>query len=189
MTRQLITIALACALLSLWGCGGAEEGPGAQESAQSEVRGPEPPAKPAEPAAADSVTVIFTKEEEPAPVRRPVPDSSPLLRAALEWLVRGPTPEERAAGIQSWFSDTTAASLRAVEVDSAGRAIIDFHDLRPLIPNASSSFGSTMLLQELNGTVFQFPEIRSVEYRMEGSCDLFWDWLQYGCQVVARPKG
>jgi hypothetical protein len=44
-----------------------------------------------------------------------------------------------------------------------------------------------MLLQELNGTVFQFPEIRSVEYRMEGSCDLFWEWLQYGCRVVARP--
>lgn len=196
MIRQVFTIALACALLSLWGCGGAEEGPGAQapaqsagqESAQSEVRGPEPPARAAQPAAADSVIVVFTKEEEPAPVRRPVPDSSPPLRAALEWLVRGPTPEERGAGIRSWFSDTTAAVLRAVEVDSAGRAVVDFHDLRTLIPNASSSFGSAMLLQELNGTVFQIPEIRSVEYRMEGSCDLFWDWLQYGCQVVARPK-
>jgi hypothetical protein len=152
------------------------------------MRGPAPPARPAQPAAADSVTVVFTKGEEPAPVRRPVPDSSPLLRAALEWLVRGPTPEERAAGIQSWFSDTTAAALRAVEVDSTGRAVVDFHDLRSLIPNASSSFGSTMLLQELNGTVFQFPEIRSVVYRMDGSCALFWNWLQYDCQEVARPK-
>jgi spore germination protein GerM len=116
-----------------------------------------------------------------------VPDAVPRLRAALEWLVRGPTTAEGAAGIRSWFSEKTAGSLREVEVDTTGRAVVDFHDLRPLIPNASSSFGSTMLLQELNGTVFQFPEIRSVEYRMEGSCDLFWEWLQYGCRVVARP--
>lgn len=132
--------------------------------------------------------MVFTKDEAPAPVRRPIPDTTPPLRAALEWLVQGPTPEERVSGIRSWFSEETAGSLRAVEVDSAGRAIVDFRDLRPLIPNASSSFGSTMLLRELNGTIFQFPEIRSVEYRMEGSCDLFWEWLQYGCHLVKRPE-
>jgi hypothetical protein len=197
--RRASTLAIACVSLALWGCGGAEEQPGAQpparaagqESEQSAARGPElaeQPAHPARPAAADSVTVVFTKDEAPAPVRRPVPDSTPLLRAALEWLVRGPNPEERTAGIRSWFSGATAESLRSVEVDSAGRAVVDFHDLRRLIPNASSSFGSAMLLQELNGTVFQFPEIRSVEYLMEGSCDLFWEWLQYGCQTVVRPK-
>lgn len=28
--------------------------------------------------------------------------------------------------------------------------------------------------------------IGSVEYRMEGSCDLFWEWLQYECRTVTR---
>lgn len=169
--RQAAAVALACASLALWGCAGANEAPGVHS------------------VSTDSVTVVFTKEEEPFPVRRPVAEGTVPLRAALEWLVQGPSPEERAAGIRSWFSDTTAGALRSVEVDSTGRAVVDFHDLRPLIPNASTSFGSKMLLQELNGTVFQFPEIRSAEYRMEGSCDLFWDWLQYGCQIVTPAGG
>ena len=139
--------------------------------------------------AADSVIVVFTRDEMPAAVRRPRTNASPGLRTALEWLVRGPTPEEQAAGIQSWFSAGTAGALKSVEVDSAGHATVDFQDLRRLIPNASSSAGSAMLLQEVQGTVFQFPEIRSVEFRIDGSCDLFWEWLQQGCHAVQRPGG
>ncbi len=123
----------------------------------------------------------------PAPVRRPGTNASPGVRTALEWLVRGPTSEEQATGIQSWFSDETAGALKSVEMDSTGRATVDFQDLRLLIPNASSSAGSAMLLQELEGTVFQFTEIQSVEFRINGSCDLFWEWLQYGCHVAQRP--
>jgi hypothetical protein len=137
--------------------------------------------------AADSVLVVFTRDEMPAGVRRPGSNDSPALRTALEWLVRGPTPEEQASGIRSWFSGGTAGALKSVAVDSVGSATVDFEDLRALIPNASSSAGSAMLLKELQGTVFQFPEIRSVEFRILGSCDLFWEWLQQGCQVVPRP--
>ena len=159
----------AVALLALSACG---------ELAQQEVV-----------QSADSVLVVFTRNEAPAGVRRPMTTSIPEVQTALEWLVRGPTPEERAAGIQSWFSDRTAGALKSVEVDAAGHATVDFQDLRRLIPNASSSAGSAMLLQELQGTVFQFPEIRSVEFRIDGSCDLFWEWLQFGCHVVQRPGG
>ena len=134
----------------------------------------------------DSVDVVFTRAEEPVSVRRAGRAGTPALRAALEALLAGPTAEERAAGIESWFSDVTAGALRDARIDSAGRAVVDFEDLRARIPNASSSTGSRLLLVELNGTVFQFPEIDSIEYRMEGSCDAFWDWLQYGCQTVGR---
>ncbi len=137
--------------------------------------------------AADPVLVVFTRDERPVGVMRPGTTASPGVRSALEWLVRGPTPDERAAGIQSWFSDGTAGALRSVAVDSAGNATVDFQDLRRLIPNASTSTGSAMLLQELQGTVFQFPEIESVEFRIDGSCELFWEWLQYGCHAVQRP--
>ncbi|HUH12828.1 MAG TPA: GerMN domain-containing protein [Longimicrobiales bacterium] len=134
----------------------------------------------------DSLLLVFTKGERPDTVSRPA-DGRPDLESALELLLRGPLPEERARGLHSWFSAQTAGALRSVSVDSAGRAVVDFRDLRPLIPNASTSAGSAMLLHQLDGTVFQFPHVRSVEYRMEGSCALFWEWLQRECNVVTRP--
>lgn len=110
------------------------------------------------------------------------------LEAALREMLKGPSDSARAAGTHSWFSDTTAGALRSVTVDGAGGAIVDFADLRRLIPNASTSAGSGMLLRELNATVFAVPEIQRVEYRIEGSCEAFWEWLQYGgCQVQRRP--
>jgi hypothetical protein len=149
--------------------------------------GPEPAALPVD-RPADSVTVVFTRDEAPAPVQRPVPEGSGELESALAWLVRGPTAEEVAAGIWSWFSAETAGSIRSVTVDASGRVVVDFHDLRPVIPNASTSTGSRLLLAELNGTIFRIPGIDAVEYRMEGSCDLFWEWLQSDCWTVTRPQ-
>jgi hypothetical protein len=178
----MFTGSVAAALLAVWACSDSRE----QQSDQPRVDSLTIDSR--APLAVDSLTVVFTRAEAPAAVRRPVTDTASHLRTALEWLLRGPTAVEQAAGIQSWFSDKTAGALRSVDIDSSGHAIVDFQDLRGLIPNASSSAGSAVLLQELNGTVFQFPEILSVEYRMEGSCDLFWEWLQYGCQIVARPE-
>jgi hypothetical protein len=136
----------------------------------------------------DSVPVARPNDERPTPAQPPGSRPSADLRAALGQLLRGPTARRPAGDSHSWFSAETAGALRSVAVDSTGHATVDFHDLRPLIPNASSSAGSAALLEELNTTVFQFPEIRSVEYRMEGSCDLFWEWLQYGCQRVMRDS-
>lgn len=111
------------------------------------------------------------------------------LRAALEQLLRGPTVQPQTGDAHSWFSAETTGALRSATVDSSGHATVDFRDLQSLIPNASSSAGSTLLLEELNSTVFQFAGIRSVEYQMDGSCDRFWEWLQYGCHTVMRdPK-
>jgi len=136
----------------------------------------------------DSVPVVRPNDERPVPPEpsgsRPPAD----LREAFERLLRGPVAQQQAGEKHSWFSAETANALRSAAVDSTGNAIVDFHDLRPLIPNASSSAGSASLLDELNSTVFQFTEIRSVEYRMEGSCDLFWEWLQYGCHIVVRDS-
>ena len=56
-----------------------------------------------------------------------------------------------------------------------------------LIPNATSSAGSEQLLSSLDSTVFRVPNVTAVEYRLNGSCDAFWEWLQRGCTVVRRP--
>jgi hypothetical protein len=134
----------------------------------------------------DTVSVFFTRDEAPVEVRRVVAGGGTLadsLRATLEALLAGPTAAERAQGISSWFSDATAGMLRSVEIDGT-RAVIDFHDLRPVIPNASTSLGSRLLTQELNRTVFQFEQIRAIDYRINGDCAAFWEWLQFDCQTV-----
>ena len=138
------------------------------------------------------VKVFFTCEREgsggisPYPVYRAVPRSTGLLRSALEALLAGPNPTERAATIGSWFSATTKPLLRSVTV-TAGHAVVDFGDLRPVIPGAGSSAGSRRLLSELDATVFQFPSVTSVEYRLLGSCEAFAEWLQFGtCERRTR---
>lgn len=134
-----------------------------------------------------AITLFFSRDETAVAVQRPAPPGMPRLEAALRALLRGPAEAERRSGIHSWFSDTTAAALRSATLNDDGHAIIDFEDLRPLIPNASTSAGSAMLLRELNGTVFAVPGVQSVEYRLEGSCAAFWEWLQYGgCPVQER---
>lgn len=137
----------------------------------------------------DPVTADSTQVRAPATadtaiaVARTTPEG--MLRAELEQLVRGPSEPQPDA--YSWFSSATADALRSVSVDSAGHATVDFQDLRTRIPNASSSAGSAMLLDELNAAVFRVVAVRSVDYLMDGSCERFWEWLQYGCHTEYRP--
>lgn len=159
--------------------------PGAGPAVRPDTTGSSPsPADVPSPDTTTEVRVWFTRGEEPAAVVREVPRAGP--RAALEALLRGPTAAERAAGLHSWFSDSTAGALRGVELRD-GLLVVDFRGLDRLIPNASTSFGSTLLLSALDSTVLQFPEVRSVEYRLDGSCDAFGEWLQRGCPGVRRP--
>ena len=134
----------------------------------------------------DTVFAYFTAPDEtPSPVARPVPDTAPALRAAFEALLRGPTHRERAAGLHSWFSPATAGMLRSVSLRE-GSAVVDFRDLRPVIPNAVSSAGALMLMGELSATAFQFPGIQRVEFRIHGSCEALMSWLQLGCHSIVR---
>jgi hypothetical protein len=134
------------------------------------------------------VQVFFTcsRTTTAEPVIRLVPASDAVLRAAVGELLKGPNPEEKDAGFVSSFSSETADMLANVTIDAEGKVVVDFHDLRPVMPNASSATGSQQLLSELDSTVFQFPTVRSVEYRIEGSCNTFYDWLQRTCEV--RPR-
>jgi len=141
--------------------------------------------------------VTFHRLERPVRVRRTI--SLPpgeqeersvgevLLELALLELVEGPTQMERETGISSFFSSETRDILKSVEVE-AGRVVLDFHDFRPLLPGASSSAGSEAFLAELNGTVFANSPAVRVEYRLEGSCDEFWAFLQRACTIVVRPE-
>jgi hypothetical protein len=140
------------------------------------------------------VKAYFSCEAEENPSEEPlravyrVRERSPaVLQAALEVLLAGPDAGERDAGLGSWFSSRTATMLRSVKIE-AGHAIVDLDDLRPVIPNASTSAGSRRLLAQLDATVFQFRSVESVEYRLEADCEAFNEWLQYGgCERRTRP--
>lgn len=109
------------------------------------------------------------------------------LTVALEQLVAGPTMDEQAAGLRSWFSSETASALKEVRIDDAGFAEINFTDFSTVIPNASTSAGQRQLLAELEATIFQFRDMTSAELQFEGNCAAFWGWLQSTCAPLERP--
>ncbi len=119
------------------------------------------------------------------PFDRTVASSGDVIAATLDELVAGPTDEEMATGVGSFFSADTSDVVTSVMVND-GLLLIDFEDLRPLIPNASTSCGSMALLSQLNATLLQFPEVDSIIYQIDGSCALFANWLQTECFSVGR---
>lgn len=142
-----------------------------------------------------AVTVWFSCDEtegEPrlGSVTRVVPRSPRVLTATLRELLAGPTAAERARSLSSWFSDATEDMLRSVSTTD-GRAVVDLDgELRQVISGASSSAGSARLLAELDANVFQFPSVQSAEYRLDGSCEAFTEWVQIGgCEPRRRPEG
>jgi hypothetical protein len=186
---------LLIACLALASCGDAGRDPdapqrttpAATDGTSADAVAPTPPDRAADQGETLTVRLYFTRNEEPEPVEREIPRGAGVLRATLEAQLRGPTTAEQEAGFFSWFSDETAGMLGDVRLDDTGRAIIDFRDFSRTISGASTSAGSRILLNELNRTVFQFDTVRSVEYRIEGSCEAFWNWLQAECTVVERP--
>jgi hypothetical protein len=147
-----------------------------------------------EPGAGDMEIKIFfhcdaTADGELVALYRHVADSGGVLKASLTALLGGPNTAETNARITSWFSAETAEMLRSVNLEG-GHAVVDFRDLRDAIPNASTSAGSARLLEELDATVFQFPSVTTAEYRINGSCEAFTEWLQLGgCEPRTRPSG
>lgn len=101
--------------------------------------------------ATSELEVFFTNELMGDPctevfgVSRTVPPSDSLV-AAMEALLTGPTDAERAEGYGGWFSQDTEGMLRSARLD--GDIVrINLDDLRQVIPDASSSCGSSALLR------------------------------------------
>jgi hypothetical protein len=133
-----------------------------------------------------TVQVVFSCDEVAVGSWRVLPETGPdTLSFALNSLLAGPTTEERTAGLSSFFSDETAGMLNSVRLHD-GVAFIDFRDFSGTIPNASTSAGSTQLLDQIAGTIFQFDGVREAELSFNGSCDAFWNWLQRDCERLER---
>jgi hypothetical protein len=100
-----------------------------------------------------------------------------VLAGAMRALLRGPTAAERRLGYGGWFSGKTAGMFRSARI-AGGTAYIDFRNFSKLIPNASSSCGSALLLAQLDRTATQFNNVRRAVYSFSGSRRAFYQWLQ-----------
>ena len=122
-------------------------------------------------------------------VARPLSDADAIrpLQAALRELFEGTTPSERHLGCVSTFDDQEHL-LRRVELVN-GEAIIDFHR-RPFLNElgmVSASHAGAVFARQIELTVFQFPQVRSLRYELDGDCKAFGDFAQVGeCFVVRR---
>lgn len=142
---------------------------------------PEPEALP--PASGRAEVKVFMPRGGPGlscarvyPLRRTVTTPA-VLTGAMRALLAGPTTAERRRGFDGWFSSKTADKLRTVRVRD-GVAYVDFSDFRRVIPNASSSCGSALLLAQLDNTARQFPSVRRAVYSFNGDRRAFYEWLQ-----------
>ncbi len=163
-------------LLAIAGCGGTAEQPTTE---------PGPTAETVE------VQVFFANDQLGDPcgevfaVTRTVDADDPVT-GALEALLAGPTATERADGYGGWFSDATAELLHDVTVDADGTAHVVFADLRPVIPNASTSCGSAGLMAQLDQTLFAFDHIVATRYAIADQA-AFYEWLQLVDPDAADP--
>ena len=117
--------------------------------------------------------------------QRQVDESADPILAAFESLVAGPTIDEEASGAGSFFSAETTGMVASATVND-GVLVVNFDDLRSVIPNASTTCGSMALLAQLTATAFQFDDVERVRYEIEGSCDTFAGWLQRECMEYTR---
>jgi len=193
--RPFPTLAALAAVLAFSGCDAPAPEPDLGPGAPEATEGVETPGTPEAPdtsfarphgyeATEAPVRVWFSRGD--SLVAAPRPGMEREVRLALESLVGGPTAEERSRGLSSWFGEETRNVVGDVRLES-DRLVVDFQGVLPsLIPGAGSSAGSEVLLGALDSTVFQFGQVHAVEYRLEGSCAAFWEWLQRECVVVRR---
>lgn len=147
----------------------------------------EPPLRPSQ------VMVFFDcghgAEPNPIGFARPLhPDAPDRITSVFWHMLAGPSVNERGLGSGSYFGEASADALISAELTD-GHLIVDFND-GILIDNASTSTGSQFFLSELVSNAFSIDEVNSVEFRINGTCEGFWAFLQAGedvCNAIDRP--
>lgn len=122
-------------------------------------------------------------ESDPVALPRRAAQSSVPLRDALEQLLAGPSPTEEAAGFyHSIFSPGTAGLVENVVIRSDGTAVVDFADQIRAVPNITTSGAGGQTSRSLAFTIFQFPSVKAVTYRIAGDQDAWCEF--FGIAIV-----
>ena len=185
--RLTVLALLAVALLVLSACGTE---PDLLDEADTPVAPTPDPVdeeptepEPTEPAEAETTVQVYfanTERDDACDavfaVSRTVREPN-VATEALSALLEGPTAAEQAEGYGGWFDDHTAGMLNAVWIEDE-IAYADFADFSAIIPNASTSCGSQLLLAQLDNTLMQFPTVTDTRYSFDGDREAFYHWLQ-----------
>jgi hypothetical protein len=112
------------------------------------------------------------------PVSRRIDPTIAVARAAIEALINGPTPDERAGtpAISGGLPDAT--ELLGITI-SGGTARVDFSSE---IEDVGGTFGETAVLAQLVFTVTQFPTVDEVVLLIEGEVVEFYG--SHGMEVT-----
>ena len=87
----------------------------------------------------------------------------------------------------SAFSAASSGLLNGTEIN-IGEATVDFADLQEAVPSVGPTTATAMLLSALYSTAFQFDQIQTLRFTIEGDCEAFWiEWLEAdACQDISR---
>ena len=99
-----------------------------------------------------------------------------VARAALTELLKGPTSRESNEGIVSPFSADTAGTLNDVTIADR-RARVDFADFSDVV--GSDSCRKSAIIDALNRTLSQFPNIDTIQYSFDGDVGDFESWIGF----------
>ncbi len=114
-----------------------------------------------------SLTVYFSRGERLAPVRRPLRPEQAPLKAALAELLAGPSPAERAQGIETLIPPGT----RTVAVKTEGQtALIVFN--RKLENYGGGSARVEGMIAQIVYTATEVPGVAKVWIKMSGEKEL-----------------
>lgn len=150
------TLAAACLALGT-GCDGDEPAPPATTTAPGptttgETTAPE----------TTSVAVYLLRDERVSPVRRTVPATTAVARAALEELLDGPTQAEAASGLVSTIPEGTA--LRDVSIANGVATV----DLDGRFDDGGGSASMLGRVAQVVATLTRFPTVERVAFRLDG---------------------
>ena len=102
-------------------------------------------------------------------------------------LLIGVTPAEWNVGLRSAFSFHTAGQLRSVAIDD-GVAVLDLTEGFGTTPNFSTTNLAGVVLTQIEATVFQFPDIVGLDFRIEGERWCGWETTCDGAPTPLRSR-
>lgn len=106
---------------------------------------------------------VTSNDIEFVPVNRTVPHTPAVGRAAIEELLKGPTPAERAMGLDSVIPE--GASLRSLNIVD-GVAYADFDEALQF--QVGGSLRVMAIRRSITLTLLQFPAVQSVVISIHG---------------------
>lgn len=121
-------------------------------------------------------------------VYRVVPATDLVLTTTISEMTKGLDRDEAGLGFRTPFPAAAEGSFPGLSIVD-GTALIEFSSDSIFPPGVDTAEGAQIFLSTLNANVFQFSSIAAVEYRLNGSCDAFWQRLgAEECDPITRAE-